>query len=53
MRLFLRYVNTLDGERYELVSFPEDTEVVGSYKVWELAEAIADAYFFLTGEGSK
>lgn len=53
MQLFLRYVNTLDGERYELVSSLEDTEVVGSYKVWELVEAIADACFFLTGEGSK
>lgn len=53
MKLFLRHVNTLDGERYELVSSLEDTEVVGSYKVWELAEAIADACFFLTGEGSK
>ena len=53
MKLFLRHVNTLDGERYELVNSLEDTEVVGSYKVWELTEAIADACFFLTGEGSK
>ncbi len=53
MQLFLRHVNTLDGERYELVDSLEDTEIIESYKVGELAEAIADACFFLTGEGSK